>query len=583
MSILRKSSLATLALVMSASVALPAWALEKVAREKTLILMPDDGGAPQFRNPGQLNPYLPSNLTFRWSGGPIMEPLFYYNSLRDEIIPWVAEGFQYNDDFTEVTVNLRDGVKWSDGEQFTADDVVFTYNMLLENGNGAGGLMHSSDVVDRVASVTVVDPLTVSIKLTRPDSRYAFRHLINHFGKGLFWLPEHVWVDKDPLTFNNYAEDGSLPVVTGAWKVARSTPQQIILDRRDDWWGAETGFRDLPDVARVINIPKTGHDRAAQMVVSGDVDMTGDLVSAPLTKSVVESADNVTTFSGDEPPYGNLDWWPNSLYMNHKTGTWDDVRLRRTLNYYVNQQQLVDIAYLGANPVSRTPFPAFGSMAPYIEDSLELAEKYEIGVFDPAKGDALMEEMGYAKNSDGMWEKDGKTVTGSFHGLALFEAVGPIIAQQLRDSGIDVEFQTTTESRGLMVEGKTELSIFGHRGGVADPYDTLDLYHCKNAVDVGKPLLILDRWCNEEYSAIVDQIGLISPDDPQMRPLVRKAMEIWYENAVEVPLNQWVHRIPYNTTYWDNYPTTENPYMQPAFWFASGQFGYVLHNLEAKQ
>ncbi|MEV8468340.1 hypothetical protein AB0T83_16305 [Fluviibacterium sp. DFM31] len=142
---------------------------------------------------------------------------------------------------------------------------------------------------------------------------------------------------------------------------------------------------------------------------------------------------------------------------------------------------------------------------------------------------------------------------------------------------------TNTDSRALMVEGKTELSIFGHRGGVADPHDTLDLYHCKNALPVGEPVLILDRWCDEEYSAIVDQIGLIAPDDPQMRPLVKQAMEIWYENSVEVPLNQWVHRIPYNTTYWDNYPSTENPYMQPAFWFASGQFGNVLHNLEAKQ
>lgn len=580
---LKKTGLAALALAMSASVALPAFALDRVAREDTLILMPDDGGAPQFRNPGQLNPYLPSNQTFRWSGAPIMEPLFYYNSLKDELIPWLAESYSYSDDFKTVTVKLREGVKWSDGEVFDADDILYTYNMLLENGNGAGGLMHASDVADRVESVAASDPLTVVITLKRPDSRYAFRHLINHFGKGLFWLPEHIWADQDPQTFNNFAEDGSLPVVTGAWKVARSSPAQIILDRRDDWWGAETGFRDLPEVKRVINIPKTGHDRAAQMVVSGDVDMAADLVSAQLTKSVVESSEQVTTFSGDEPPYGNLDWWPNSLYMNHKTGTWDDVRLRRAMNYYIDTQLLVDIAYLGANPVSRTPFPAFGSMAPYIEDSLELADKYEIGIYDKAKGDALMEEMGYAKNGDGMWEKDGKTVTGSFHGLPLFQGVGPILAQQLRDAGIDVEFQTTTESRGLMVEGRTELAIFGHRGGVADPYDTLDLYHCKNAVEIGKPLLILDRWCSEEYSAIVDKIGLISPDDPQMRPLVKQAMEIWYREAVEIPLNQWVHRIPYNTTYWSNYPTTENPYMQPGFWFASGQFGYVLHNIEHKQ
>ena len=82
---LKTYGLSALALAAAIGLALPAAALDKVAREKTLILMPDDGGAPAFRNPGQLNPYLPSNLTFRWSGGPIMEPLFYYSSLEDKI------------------------------------------------------------------------------------------------------------------------------------------------------------------------------------------------------------------------------------------------------------------------------------------------------------------------------------------------------------------------------------------------------------------------------------------------------------------------------------------------------------------
>jgi len=135
----------------------------------------------------------------------------------------------------------------------------------------------------------------------------------------------------------------------------------------------------------------------------------------------------------------------------------------------------------------------------------------------------------------------------------------------------------------MMVEGRTELAIFGHRGGIADPLPTLELYHCRNAVEVGQPLLILDRWCNEEYSDIVARIASLSPDDPRIRELVREALEIWYREAVEVPLNQWVHRIPYNTTYWINYPTEENPYIQPAFWMDSGAFALVMHNLEPQR
>ncbi|MEV8468338.1 ABC transporter substrate-binding protein [Fluviibacterium sp. DFM31] len=116
-----------------------------------------------------------------------MAPLSYHNSLTDEIIPWLAESFDSNDDFAEVAVELRDGATWSDGQAFDAEDVVYTCEMLLENG------------------------------------------------KGLYWLPEHVWADQDPLTFANYPEDGGLPgsPARGRWcgpAVSRSS-----------WTAATTG------------------------------------------------------------------------------------------------------------------------------------------------------------------------------------------------------------------------------------------------------------------------------------------------------------------------------------------------------
>ena len=62
-----------------------------------------------------------------------MEYLFYANFATGEIQPWLATDYSYNDDFTEMTIHLRDDVKWNDGEPFTADDVVFTVNMVKGN------------------------------------------------------------------------------------------------------------------------------------------------------------------------------------------------------------------------------------------------------------------------------------------------------------------------------------------------------------------------------------------------------------------------------------------------------------------
>ena len=57
-------------------------------------------------------------------------------------------------------------------------------------------------------------------------------------------------------------------------------------------------------------------------------------------------------------------------------------------------------------------------------------------------------------------------------------------------------------------------------------------------------------------------------------------MDIWYDEAVEIPLSQWYHRIPMNETYWTNYPSEEDPYLQPAFWYFTGQAGYLFLQLE---
>src|SRR5262249_52356827 len=83
----------------------------------------------------------PDNLNLYAPGGNIgngvhelaYEYLFYQNLQTGEFVPWLAKDFAYNDDYTALTVHLRDGVMWSDGQPFTSDDIVFTYDMLRSN------------------------------------------------------------------------------------------------------------------------------------------------------------------------------------------------------------------------------------------------------------------------------------------------------------------------------------------------------------------------------------------------------------------------------------------------------------------
>ena len=84
------------------------------------------------------------------------------------MIPWLGTSLDYASDFTSVTVKLRDGVTWSDGKPFTADDVVYTLEMLIANGKGKKDLVQSASVADAVKGVTMIDPLTVKIDLHAP-------------------------------------------------------------------------------------------------------------------------------------------------------------------------------------------------------------------------------------------------------------------------------------------------------------------------------------------------------------------------------------------------------------------------------
>jgi peptide/nickel transport system substrate-binding protein len=551
-----------------------------VPRNKTLIVAAQVE-APVYRNVGLANPYSINNQDFRGSILNMFEPLFYYNSNKNEVIPWLATALDYNEDFSSLTVKLRAGVTWSDGKPFAAEDVVYTLEMLIANGKGKKDLVQSANVADAVKAVTKVDPLTVKIHLNRPDPRFGFRYLINHFDVGLQWLPAHIWKNAEDLAaFRFFDLAKGWPVTTGPWKVTRFTENQIFMDRRDDWWAVKAGLAQMPAMERVVTIPGGTRDRMAQLIVANQVDIVNDIQVSDVVKQIVTQNPKITTFTGRDPPYGAKDWWPTSLYFNHKSGKWADVNVRRAINHYIDRKQIIDTAYSGASEPKSDPFPGFGSLKPFIDAVRPIAEKYGIAVYDKAKGDELMHKAGYNKNANGIWEKVGKPLSATIEAIPVLNVVGPIVAQQLRNAGIDASFRSTPESRAIMRDGKYDLALFGHRGSISDPYDTLEMYHSKNAFEIGRPTLFPARWSNKTYDTLVDQAAQVPPNDPRLMALVKGAMEIWMREAVEAPISEWYHRIPMNQTYWVGWPSEQNPYMQPSFWYTSGSFGYVMPKLK---
>jgi peptide/nickel transport system substrate-binding protein len=579
-----KFSLMLMLLVVLALLVAPAFGqeLKDVPRNRTLILDCAESGicAGQLKDWNIFNPYLP-NTAARTGYNFMLEPLYFYNAYTpnpdEAVIPWIATGHEYNEDFTEVTVNIREGVEWSDGTPWTANDLVFTINMLKDN---APDLSFSIDMRTQVAEAVAVDDLTARITLNAPNPRFIFAYFTHNFDNGIPIVPAHIWEGQNPLEFTFYDEAQGWPVYTGPYTMSFSSPEQRIWDVREDWWAAKIGFHDLPQVERVIYLPYFDENKRVQSVLTNEIDSSLDLRPTNII-AAVNGNPNVSTFANRELPYGYVDWWPISLGFNNLEEPFSDPEIRWAVNYAIDRDQLVQIGYQGAGIPTLLPFPQFGPLQPYQDAIQDIVDASGIATHDPALTDEIMTSKGWEKDGEGFWTKDGERLSFTIEIFSIFQDITPVLVQQLRNAGFDVSFRMQSDSYSRMSLGEAPAFLFGNGGSVRDPWKTLGNYHSRHLQPTGTATGNFWRYDNAEFDAIVDQMAAMSPDDPALVDLYREAMTIYLDELPAIPIVQWFHRIPHNETYWTNWPTVDNPYINSAYWHRTWLL--VLLGLEPTQ
>jgi peptide/nickel transport system substrate-binding protein len=244
--------------------------VKNVLRNETLVLTPWGDQPAQLANIDNWNPYI-TTISHQRDAMQVTvnEELFYTNLNDGKPIPWQAESFDLSPDFLTATVHLRKGVEWSDGQPFTAGDVKFTLEALRDAPPEING---SADYREYIKSVDGPDASTAVIHFTKPAPRWVRDHLAlgheNHYPI----LAEHIWKGQDIKTFTNYDLAKGLPIGTGAYKLVSSTNQQEVFDRRDDWWGAKTGFMPLPAPKRIVVVPVASDDAMGELQIANQVD-----------------------------------------------------------------------------------------------------------------------------------------------------------------------------------------------------------------------------------------------------------------------------------------------------------------------
>ncbi len=310
----------------------------------------------------------------------------------------LAESVEPAADGKSVTVKLKQGIKWSDGEAFTADDVVFTYTKKADKANGNADSLW---IGDQAIKAVKVDDYTV-----RFDFPTVSAAAVNNIVTETFIIPEHIYKDVTDFSVSELPET---PVGTGPYKLKEyKRGQYLQFEANENYFGTKPSIKNV--TLQIIESTNT----AKVALQKGEVDAT---VVLPSDSKDLDT-DSISTYAYSENRIGYLG-------LNSQTEQLKDVKVRQAIFYALNKDEMNKAAYLDEKYYA-TPYSFLPPANKFVSDDVE---KYST---DDAKAKKLLAEAGVSDL------KINLAFTASDPAQSL---QATLIQQQLAKVGITVELQ----------------------------------------------------------------------------------------------------------------------------------------------
>ncbi len=592
-------------------------------RSQTLIVEAQSAAS---STAGQFNPWMNGTQNGFGIHQLLWSHLYEIDTVKGEQYPALASGFpEQNEGYTEHTIPIREGIAWSDGEPFGAKDVVYTLQTIMSNPD-APSHSYLNQVFEKVE---LLEDYKLKITTKEAFPLMAETLGVTIWGNDFRIVPEHIYSkQEDPTKFKD-----SNPVVIGPYTVNSydELGNWILYEKRADWDKTEVGILVGEPKPQYIWFRYLGDNTSRTMaMINNEVDILCEV--SPEDWDVIHAANPNTSMWYEEYPFAlSDDPCSKGIAFNSAKAPFDNKDFRWALTLILDFTQVSLDVFNGVGRASVLQVPATAAMQELYykpmeewlenfelepgykpfntnyaqdmaailreqgielpEDEAALEDIFGIGWWkqDLEKAEELLIKAGLEKKDDG-WYYEGNKFSFMVNVLADAEVQAYRSAEtavdQWKKFGLDVELRKMISAEFSNSESTGEFEVGGYWpscGIIRNIYKQFSGWDNRLIKPIGELSTggNGERWDNQVVTDLLIELSSLTSETDRSYEIGQEILQEFVREMPFIGFHSGVKYVPTNATYWTNYPSSENMYNGPWWWWSV--FKYMTPHFEPIQ